>query len=64
MKKAMPYLITLGIAAAVLAGLAVTKNLRPVAVFLGLAARHQEQQVWWCPMHPFYKVKRYGICPY
>jgi Cu(I)/Ag(I) efflux system membrane fusion protein len=37
---------------------------RRALIFLGFSAPPHEEKIWWCPMHPFYKVKRYGICPY
>lgn len=37
---------------------------RRALVFLGFVEPHREEKTYWCPMHPFYKVKRYGICPY
>lgn len=58
------YAIALAVLLAVAGALALTGQMRPVLVFLGLAPKHKSEQVYWCPMHPFYKVKRYGICPY
>ncbi len=58
--------ILIGLAILLLAGgiLFATGQARNVAVFFGLASTEREKQIYWCPMHPFYKVKKYGICPY
>ena len=35
-----------------------------IFVFVGFSEPAPAATIYWCPMHPFYKVKRYGICPY
>lgn len=37
---------------------------RAAGVLLGFLEKPLEEKIYWCPMHPFYKVRRYGICPY
>jgi len=63
-RSLLQWLVTIAVAAAALSTLAAFGKLRDVAVFVGLAAKHREERIFWCPMHPFYKVKKYGICPY
>lgn len=64
MKKYLPLAIALVLTAAIAAVLVATRKSREVLVFLGLRARPVDEKIYWCPMHPFYKVKKYGICPY
>ncbi len=63
-KILMPWIVAIGVLLAAWGALVTTGHARPVLVFLGFAAKHREERLYWCPMHPFYKVKRYGICPY
>ena len=32
--------------------------------YFGFGEEAASDEVFWCPMHPQYKVKKYGICPY
>ncbi len=64
MKRAWVYLIGSLVLVGGIAALYRAGRGKDALVFLGLRSRPQDEKVYWCPMHPFYKVKRYGICPY
>jgi multidrug efflux pump subunit AcrA (membrane-fusion protein) len=64
-RNLIPVLVSAALVIAALADVALgTGVVRAVIAFLGFVEPAQEDKVYWCPMHPFYKVRRYGICPY